>query len=141
MFDTGHLHPMTVHFPIALIVVGIYYNFTKLYKTKSLKISNTGVLLHLLGTISAVVACMTGEYFTHEHTGEAHDIKEIHELFANITMYVMIGISVLFLWMRYKKKESKAVNILVLTLMGVTLVSVAIAGYFGGSLVYDYMIH
>ncbi|OFY21267.1 MAG: hypothetical protein A2W98_14900 [Bacteroidetes bacterium GWF2_33_38] len=131
---------MSVHFPIALIVVGIYYNFTKIYKTKSLTITSTGILLHLLGTISAVVACLTGEYFTHEHTGKAHDIKEIHELFANLTMYLMVTISILFLWIRYKKVENNTINIIILLLMGASLVSVAIAGYYGGTLVYNYMI-
>jgi uncharacterized membrane protein len=59
MFDTTHIHPMIVHFPIALIIVGFLADLIGILLKKEF-FSRTGFYLLILGTLGAVTAYITG---------------------------------------------------------------------------------
>ena len=81
MISTTHLHPMLVHFPIALVVFGFIAEIAAIYFKKEVCLSKAGYFLLIFGTLSAIVAWLTGNFFTAEMSGAAGEIKETHELF------------------------------------------------------------
>ena len=68
MFNTAHLHPIVVHFPVALITVGFLAEIVSLFFKSEKCLSKTGFYLLILGAISAMVAWGTGQLFTDEPT-------------------------------------------------------------------------
>lgn len=140
MFNTAHLHPLIVHFPIALLIVGFVADTVYLLYKKEVCLSKAGFYLMLAGTLGAVAAVLSGNFFTEDMTGSVEVIRERHETLANITMYVMIAASILRIYLVQKgKAESKAVlGVYILYLIGV--ISVGYTGMLGGTMVFNYMI-
>ena len=142
MFDTSHLHPMIVHFPIALIIVGFLADFLSLFfSKKEPSLSKIGFYLMLLGTLGAISAVLAGEFFTNSHfTGKPGFILESHELFAKTTMVIMILASIIRSILVFVKKEVSAIKYVVFVLIAVAAATVSYTGYLGGNLVYNFMI-
>ena len=140
MFDLNHLHPMIVHFPIALIVVGFLFELFYLLYKKETCLSKTGLYLMVLGTLGAIAAYLTGEFFTSDLTGEAGKAQETHELLALITMSAMIVATLLRGYLIWKKKEATNLRWVVFSLYALGALMVGATGYLGGSLVYNYLI-
>lgn len=139
MFSTSHLHPMLVHFPIALVVIGFIADFAVLFFKKEACLSKTGFYLLITGTLAAMAAWLTGVIFTDESAGATGVVQETHEMFAGITLGLLIVTSVLRIYLKTKHKEDSNLKWLALTLYGLATISVSITGFYGGSLVYDYM--
>ncbi len=140
MFDLNHLHPMVVHFPVALIVVGFLFEFIFLFYKKENCFPKTGLYLMVLGTLGAIAAYLTGEFFTNDLTGSAGEVQETHELFALITMITMIIATLLRVYLIIKKKETTNLKWVFFSLYALGAVMVGVTGYFGGSLVFNYLI-
>jgi uncharacterized membrane protein len=64
MFETSHLHPMIVHFPIALIIVGFFADVVYLFFKDEKCLSKAGFYLMVLGALAAIAAWSTGQLFT-----------------------------------------------------------------------------
>ena len=80
MFDTSHLHPLLVHFPIALIIVGFFADVVFLFFKSEKCLSKTGFYLMVLGALAAIAAWTTGQLFTDEPSqGEIAKVFERHE--------------------------------------------------------------
>lgn len=139
MFTTSHLHPMLVHFPIALVMVGFLAEIISLFIKKQKCLSFAGFWLLLLGTLAAVAAYLTGEFLTGEMTGGAGEIKEIHELFAAITLWTLVAGSIFRLYLKFSGKENTQLKWLAFALYAVSAISVSITGFYGGTLVFNYM--
>ena len=139
--NISHLHPLTVHFPVSLIIVGFFLEILSLYYKKENAFSKASLYLMILGTLGAVVAVVTGDFFTEELKGAAHDVQENHELFANLTMYTMLAATLFRLFLIWKKKENTSLRWIYFSLFAVGVIFVGYAGYLGGTLVYNYMIH
>ena len=137
MISTAHFHPMLVHFPIALVVFGFIADFATLYFKKEACLSKLGFYLLLAGTLMAALALTTGALFTEEMSGAAGAIKDTHEDFAWITLGLLILTSILRIILQ--KKENTRLKWTAFTLYGLAAVLVSITGYFGGTLVYNYM--
>jgi uncharacterized membrane protein len=139
MFPTSHFHPMLVHFPIALVVFGFIADIASLLFKKEACLSRIGFYLLIIGTLTAIIAWLAGIFFTSEMSGSAGEIKETHELFAWITIGVLIATSVLRIVLKIKNIEGSNLKWAAIILYGLAAVSVSITGFFGGSLVYNYM--
>lgn len=135
--NTQILHPMIVHFPIALVLVGFLADTMSLFIKKEQCLSKIGFYLMVLGTLGAIAAVITGEYFTNKVEGDALPLKEIHELFGKITMIILILASVLRIYLVVKKKENTSLRWIVYFLFLCAVIAIAITGYKGGSIVYD----
>ena len=59
MFDLTHLHPMIVHFPIALLIVGFLADAVGLIFKKDF-FTKAGFYLLILGTLGVVAAYLSG---------------------------------------------------------------------------------
>lgn len=139
MISTSHLHPMLVHFPIALVAIGFLAELVSLYYRKEVCLSRLGFYLLIIGTLSALAAWLTGTLFTAEMAGAAGDIKETHETFALITLGMLIAASVLRIIIQSKRNEDPLLKWTAFAFYGMAAISVSITGFYGGTLVYDYM--
>lgn len=139
MFDTSHLHPMLVHFPIALVMFGFIIELASLIIKKELCLPKLSLYLLVTGTLATIVTWLSGVLFTSEMSGAAGSVKESHELFAFITMCLLIATSIMRLMLTLGKKENSTLKWISFILYGIAAITVSITGFFGGTLVYNYM--
>ena len=139
MISTSHLHPMLVHFPIALLVFGFIADAASIFFKKELCLSRLGFYLLMVGTLAALAALLTGTLFTSEMSGAAGAVKDTHELFAWITLGTAVVTSSFRLFIKIKNLETSNLKWVALTLYALVAVSVSITGFYGGTLVYNYM--
>lgn len=141
MFNTNHLHPMIVHFPIALILAGFLADVVFLFFRNEKCLSKMGLYLMILGTLGAGAAYLTGNLFTIEPTeGSIVEIFERHETFALITLLIMSVATLIRIGVLVFKKEKPIYQWLVFGLYLLGAASVGVTGFLGGSMVMDYMI-
>ena len=141
MFDTAHLHPVIVHFPVALIIVGFLADVMSLFFKSEKCLSRTGFYLMVLGALGAFTAWATGHLFTGEPTGdEVMKIFEKHETGALITIIIMIIGAALRVYLVVKKKEETPLKWVVFGLYFLGFVSVIFTGFMGGTMVYKFML-
>ena len=139
MFTTSHLHPMLVHFPIALVVIGFVADFVSAFIKNEKCFSKMGFYLLISGTIAALVTLLSGVLFTSEMTGTAGEVLETHETFAWVTVIILIVTATIRTLVLVRKVENNLFKWLIFALYGLAALSVSITGYFGGTLVYNYM--
>jgi len=139
MFSTSHLHPMLVHFPIALVAIGFLAEFAFLLFKKEVCLTKMGFYLLVIGTLAACATWLSGDLFTSEMSGAAGEIRETHELLATITVVLLIATLVLRSALLFKKSENTKLKTLAFVLYGLAALSVSATGFFGGTLVYNYM--
>jgi len=141
MFNTDHLHPMIVHFPIALITVGFIAEVVSLFFKSEKCLSKTGFYLMVLGTLAAIAAWSTGQLFTEEPTqGEILKVFQKHETGALITMVLMIVGSIFRIWLIVRKKEETSLKWISFGFYLLAFIAVTFTGFMGGTMVYNFMI-
>ncbi len=131
------LHPMIVHFPIALLLTSVLFDAAShIFKRESLRDGALWLLvLGLIGGIAAAVAGGLAEE-TAEKAGIAESLIETHESLAFVTLGIF---GVLLLWRVFMRNQLSgqllAIYLLVATI-GVGTLSAT--GYYGGDLVYEH---
>lgn len=140
MFATAHFHPMIVHFPIALLLMGLVFEVLSAFFKNYKFLSIGAVYLLVFGAVAAIASWITGQLFTAEMEGAAGEIMETHELFASITMYLSIGTAFLYTWYMLKPPARFNLRWIVLAMYCLVGIAVAVTGFFGGNLVYEYML-
>lgn len=138
MFSTSHLHPMLVHFPIALVAIGFLSECASLIIKKELCLPKISFYLLLAGTLFAIFTWLSGVLFTSEMSGTAGEVKETHELFAGLSLGLLVLTSGLRLF-QIRFTNNKLLPRLTFLLYALATISIAITGFYGGSLVYNYM--
>jgi len=138
MFETSHFHPMLVHFPIALIVIGFLADLVSLFVKKELCFTKLSFYLLIIGTLSALAAILSGVFFTAEMDGAAGVIQTTHELLAFITLILLIATSTLRI-IQLKKPENNVIKWSSLLFYALATMAVSATGFLGGSLVYNFM--
>ena len=139
MFNTAHLHPMLVHFPIALVVFGFLADLASLFFKKEACLSKTGFYLLVIGTLAAIVTWLSGFLFTSDMSGTAGIIRETHELFATVTVGLLLITAVFRIVLMIKNVQKPGLKWIAFSLYGLTAICVTITGFYGGTLVYVYM--
>ena len=140
MLNTSHLHPITVHFPIALLISAFIFEVLVLIYKNNRVFNLVGFYLFIAGTLGAIVAVLSGNLFTEELSGPVGDVLENHHLYANITMYLAILTSLFKVYLMVQKKEETSLKWISFSAMFITMIAVGMTSYFGGSIVYDYLI-
>jgi uncharacterized membrane protein len=102
-------------------------------------LSKAGFYLLIFGTIAAIVALLSGELFTSEMSGAAGEMKEKHEILAWITVGLLLTTSVLRMVLNAMRTEKGILRFLAFAMYTLAAISVGITGFFGGTLVYSYM--
>ncbi len=139
MFDTTHIHPMIIHFPIALLIVGFLFDLVGVFVKKEF-FSRTGFYLLILGTLGVVAAYITGN-IAGEGIAEAGTLKqaiETHEDAATLTLWLMIIASVVRLGLVVLKKYEGAFKWVSLIIFLAGVLSIARTGFYGGELVFKH---
>ena len=131
------IHPMLVHFPIALLSAAVFFDLLGgKWRPEECRIASLYTLV--LGFAGAAVAVASGAMAEDaaEHSGVPEQAIEIHEMLGFAAFGVFAGLLGLRLatalgWIREQRRVS-----LLLGIAGVVVM--LIASYYGGSLVYDY---
>jgi len=139
MFSTDHFHPMLVHFPIAIVAIGFLAELASIYFKKETYLPKMSFFLLIVGTLSAIVTVLSGLFFTSDMAGAAEVVRENHELLAFVTLILLVATSTLRVILVLQKKEYPKLKWLAFTLYFLAMISVSITGFFGGTLVYNYM--
>lgn len=137
MFDTAHIHPMLVHFPIALTLLGVLLAAFKLFKPSKFH-SPCGEVILYFATFSAILTVIAGNNFTPNFTNEvlAH-AKNIHSTFGGITLTLLCIASAGYLARYIFKKYARLSEKLGWVFYLLAAISVSITGFLGGVLVYN----
>jgi len=144
MIDLAHIHPMLVHFPIVLLLLGVGLEFLVMARGRDPAahecLPNTALATLLLGALAAIVTAIFGEIAA--GIAVAHGFPkapiEVHEGFGLTTMWWFIVLSLLYLlawWRRYPLAGAKGWWLFIAGLIGAVLV--ILTAYHGGHLVYD----
>ncbi|TRZ76307.1 MAG: DUF2231 domain-containing protein [Bacteroidetes bacterium] len=142
MIPLSHFHPLSVHFPIALITVGFLFDLINLWYKKEPCLSKAAYYLQILGTLGAVVAWGTGYFIagTTQMEGEALQVKEQHELFATMSLVAIIVATIARIILVYLKTENTLYKYIPFGLSALSVIFITVTGFLGGRLVIDFMI-
>lgn len=140
MFPTTHFHPLLVHFPIALLLVGFLAEVVALFYKKEICLTKFGFYLLIVGTLAAIVTWLSGILFTAEMEGAAGQLRDKHEFMALTTVILAAITSVLRFYLVRQKREKTGLKKLAFILYAITAACVGITGFFGGNLVYSFMV-
>lgn len=136
MINTATLHPMIVHFPIALIITGFLFASLEMFFSKCRRtpctIKATYWLL-TLGALSALASVLSGALFTTMHSSI---FFPTHQMMAFTTAAVACAASALYILYIFKAPQSKVLHMVAYALYLVAVVCVAITGHYGGLMVY-----
>jgi uncharacterized membrane protein len=90
------LHPVFVHFPIALLIV---YSLLECLRSKKNEILfNSKLILLVIGLVGAFFALSTGDIAEKSYSGsDVHKLIEIHATFAGISTYIYGLITLIYL--------------------------------------------
>ena len=132
MGEHFHLHPLVVHFPIALFITALVTEILSILLKKETfhKIAYYNYFLGILGAIAAVIAAWwDGETLK-------HPVFYTHKNLAYWTTGVALTSGIVLPLVKIKSK--KIFRIIFFTSLILTVSLVSITGYYGGKLVYEY---
>ncbi|HRH93384.1 MAG TPA: hypothetical protein PKV72_02525 [Candidatus Peribacteria bacterium] len=109
-----NIHPLVVHFPIALLCLYSALEVVKHF-TKAPYWTQVRAVLVITGTAGAFASLQTGEIaeelFGATAGSQAHDVLEMHSLFATVTtwVYAVLAASYVLLWLKQNPSVRKLV--------------------------------
>ncbi len=131
------LHPILVHFPIALLLTSVLFDATGAV-TKREAMREGGLWLLILGLLGGASAAVAGTFAEEaaEKAGVAKSLIETHETLAFLTL----GIFGALLAYRLVLRNRFATVTLAVYLIGAVIGAgtLSATGYFGGHLVYEH---
>jgi len=131
-----NLHPLIVHFPIALIFVILACDFIGFFMKRDfyLKIGSVITIFALVGGLAALLSGILAEETVEKSIGSAHDLLERHELMG----YMYIGVLAAMAIFRFAigKRLFGRLGLIALLLSLIASGIVAYGGYLGGEMVY-----
>lgn len=135
MFDTAHIHPMLVHFPIALTLLGFLLEFISLFRKKSFC---CGEIILYFATASAILAATAGALFTPNFTiEELAQAKNIHSTLAGVTVTMLCIASAFYIGQHLWKKYTVLFHKIGFIFYLLSAIAVGVTGFLGGVLVYN----
>jgi uncharacterized membrane protein len=137
-FNLGRLHPISVHFAIALFLVGVLLDVAAVVARRSElhKASYVNLVLALVCTAVAVALGMSAEIAL-TPTHETHATLDLHKQLAFASLG---GIALIGLWryaLRGALPAGRAVTAMYLALSLAGAAAIGGAGYYGGHMVYE----
>jgi uncharacterized membrane protein len=143
MIDLAHIHPMLVHFPLALLPVALCVQIFALYRRVGLFgrscPATMAVVLLVLAALAAIVAAVFGDMAL-DHaldTGVPLASMEEHEELGQATAVLLAVLAGVEGWCYWKSVSGVAVERLLLLAGFMVLAVLLVTAWFGGHLVYD----
>jgi len=129
-----HLHPMIVHFPIALFLVALVLDISS-FITKKETFHQSALTLYVIAALMTPLVVRTGIWEATK-IGLSHPLLDKHRTFALWTMWTSL-MSLPLLWL-IKKEAAKYFRILFLVFLIATSILVSIGADKGGRMVFEY---
>lgn len=154
-----NIHPIFVHFPIALLTV---YAFMEIIRIK--KLQDLPYYFYIkasflcIGTLSSFLALNTGEMAEHAIGAQGDKLIEMHSAFASVSVWIFVILSLVYINVWISKTEYNAkllsskfgkiwaikskiaskifTSPLVVILAVIGLITITITGALGGAIVY-----
>lgn len=129
------LHPMMVHFPIALLLVGVGFDIAGL-RTGREDLRKAGLYMMGIGLVGGLLALVTGgmaEEQAEELFPRAEEMVHRHSFLALTTMALF---GTLFVW-RWRGSQAGRAALPYITLAAVATLALLATGHTGGEMVYD----
>jgi uncharacterized membrane protein len=132
-----NIHPLVIHFPIALILVMVACDLIGVLGGKKSFISAANIV-SVFASLGAIVAVITGTLASDTvwHPEAAHEIMETHETVGFIVLGIIIVLTIFRLAIGKKIYGSLGWVALIVGLVGAGFVSYG--GYLGGDMVFDH---
>jgi uncharacterized membrane protein len=131
-----NIHPVFVHFPLALLSAGILFDVLG-YALKKPSLSNAGWWCFALGVIAAIVTVFTGMQAekTVSLSQGAHEVLEQHEHFQIYSTVVLTG---LLIWRSIKRGALPNPAVVYLIVTAIAVGAILFGSHYGGQMVYQY---
>jgi uncharacterized membrane protein len=141
MFSPDHFHPMLVHFPIALLIVGFLIDVAAEIFKKEKYLHQMGFILQILGTLGAIAAFITGDNFTNWETfqGATKAAFELHQNAAILALWTAIAATIVRILIIMMQRFSGWTKWLTLLLYFAAVVAIGYTGLMGGNLVLNFL--
>lgn len=134
------IHPLTTHFPIALLVVSVFLDVVARFRSDSAGLRKASYITLILGAIAAVVTVITGNIALQAVGGENSakgQLVNTHQALAVLSTLIFV---VLAIW-RYRSQrggQDASTRGLYLGVELLGVVGLVLTGLAGGNLVYTY---
>lgn len=135
------LHPIVVHFPIALLTLYALFEIASIEKLNSKPYwFYVKALFVIPGSAGAVLAVLTGLFSSHNVSGVR--LVDMHEIFGFLTLITFVSVALFYAgeWIMRTGKNSYSICLpgrpVLLTLSIIGLVLVTVTGGLGGAIVY-----
>lgn len=137
--DIGSLHPLLVHFPIALFVSALAFDLVGVLWRRA-AFTSAGLYAQTLGALAAGLAVITGNQAEEaaERLMGIEEVLEWHERLGTATWWVALAAVALRWYLTRKEPLGPALRALMLGLSLGLAILVGVAGFYGGKLVYDF---
>lgn len=130
----SNIHPIIVHFPIALIVIAACYDLFSILIKRRLS-PKKGFWLWVLAFLTAWIAVGTGPG---EHARGLTNLIRYHSNLADVTTVLAFVVVVFRGYLLLRKKEPYVSLLILYSLLSLLcMISVLSTGYFGGEMTYD----
>ncbi|MGD9851218.1 MAG: DUF2231 domain-containing protein [Nitrospirales bacterium] len=135
MFEL-RLHPMLVHFPIALLFTSVLFDAAGAW-TKRDHFRDSALWLLILGLLGGIAAAIAGDWAEEaaEKAGIAESMIETHETLAFVTLGIFGVLLLGRLLLRTQFTRKTLVPYFLIAAIGLGTLSVT--GHYGGDLVYE----
>lgn len=128
------LHPLIVHFPVALLLVSALFYAASLWKKE---LSFPAFLLHLLGLLACLAAILTGDADEHHAEGiaGAAEMVSLHETLGTASAW---GFGLLAIWPFLRRNNARLAERIAFIIVFFAACSVlAFSAHLGGRMVYE----
>ncbi len=141
-----NIHPIVVHFPIALFITGLVMDVIgHLFQKETAK--KIGLVLVVLGAVGALAAMVTGNFAEEQvedrlsRAGE--HVLDRHEDLGKLTAYLLLIVAAIRAliatgWLNRWRFVASAALAIYLIAGVIGLGTLTVTGYYGGELVYRY---
>jgi uncharacterized membrane protein len=128
------LHPMLVHFPIALFISALVLELAyQILKREFLH--QAALTVYVLGVCSMPLTAWVG-WLEAEELHLKHPVLDLHMRFALTALWISLA-SLPALWLIHQKSR-RLFNAVFMAVLVLVVVFVSAAGYNGGRMVYEY---
>ncbi len=134
-----NLHPLLVHFPIALFSLAFVFEIIEIFKKESFK--NSSFLVLIFAILCAILAVQTGNIDAQNLSlnGKAKEILEWHQSSANFSLFLLALVFMVKFYIVLKRGKSARILVLVLfALYLLGLIFIYRTAYLGTKLVFEY---
>jgi uncharacterized membrane protein len=137
----SELHPLAVHFPIALLIVYSLFEISALFYKKA-DLDKVAIILMAFALFSALAAVITGNQAWEAAKDIVNTVQrdaiEKHEFFATATLFFYSALFFVKLYLINKRKFAGRVKYTYLAMIFIGNIFIYLTGYYGGRLVFEY---